>query len=313
MAMMTAQVSQGDHEKRGDVTVHDAIRAFVETTSFEMAAGDLKGLESAKRWLPVGTTISITWLPSADHEARIATARALTDAGLVPVPHIAARRISTSLELDRILARLADEAGVNRAFLIAGDLEDARGPFGSSRQLLESGFFQRRGFRRIGIAGYPEGHPQIETGLLQTELNTKLIAIRDAGMESEVVTQFCFEAAPIRQWLGTLRRDFSNVPVRIGLAGAATIRTLIRFAKICGLGSSARAIFSHGASIARLLNEAGPDPIIRDLMSDPDLHGSQTMLHLFPFGGLERTSHWAATVRSGNFSLSGSEIGFRVG
>jgi methylenetetrahydrofolate reductase (NADPH) len=301
------------NNSKDDVDVHAAIRTFVDTTSFELAAGDLKGLESAKPSLPVGTPISITWLPNGNHDARIATARALTDSGLVPVPHIAARRISSSVELDRLLARLADEAGVHRGFLIAGDMGNAQGTFGSSRQLLETGLFQRRGFKRIGIAGYPEGHPRIESELLQTELYSKLVTIRNAGMESEIVMQFCFEAAPIRQWLGALRQDFPSVPVRIGLAGPATIRTLIRFAKICGLGASARTIFSHGASIARLLNEAGPDPIIRDLMSDPDLHGSQTMLHLFPFGGLERTSRWVAAVRSGNFSLSGGEIGFRVG
>lgn len=292
--------------------LHSAIRTFVATTSFEMTAADLTTLAAARPWLASGTVVSITWLPNDTHDARVAAARALTDAGLIALPHIAARRVTDAAELDRLLGRLVDEAGVRRAFLIAGDVESVQGTFDSSRQLLETGLFERRGFQSLGIAGYPEGHPRIGPDVLATELRSKLTLARHAGLQIEVITQFCFEAEPIRGWLGTLRRDFPQVDVRIGLAGPAHFRTLIRFARICGLGASARALFNHGGSLTRLLTEAGPDPIIRDLMSDALARSPRNRLHLFPFGGLERTARWAAAVRSGDFSLPAGESGFRV-
>jgi methylenetetrahydrofolate reductase (NADPH) len=304
--MALAQYRKTSACGEGDAGVRAAIRAFAETASFEMAVGDFKSLEAAAPWLPAGKLVSITWLPKDNSEARIATARALTDAGLIAIPHIAARRISGSAELDRLLARLANEAGVRRAFLIAGDLPRAQGEFGSSLQLLQTGLFERRGFQRIGVAGYPEGHPQIDAQTLRTELRLKLATIRRAGMDCEIVTQFCFEAPPISRWLGALRSHFPHLPVRIGLAGPANFRTLMRFARICGLGPSARAIVKRGSSIARLLTEIGPDPIVRDLMSDPGQREPQTMLHLFPFGGLDRTARWAASVARGDLSLPAS-------
>lgn len=312
--MMPAQRPTGyDVDREHESSVREAIRALVDTTSVEMAAGDFESLEAARPWLKPGSTVSITWLPNDSHEARIATARALTDAGFIAFPHIAARRISDFRALDYLLTRLIGEAGVDRAFLIAGDVADARGDFGSSRQLLETGLFERRGFKRIGIAAYPEGHSRIDSRLLERELIAKLTTICGAGMESEIVTQFCFAASPILQWLKALRHGFPNTPVRIGLAGPASLRTLIRFAKICGLGASVHAILSHGRSLARILTEAGPDPVIRDLVSNPELNRGPTMLHLFPFGGFERTARWVASVRRGDFSLSGAEPGFRVG
>lgn len=298
--------------REDDVDVQSAIRAFVGTSSFEMAAGDLKGLDAARPWLPVGSTISVTWLPSDTHDMRVATARALADAGYVAVPHIAARRITDSCELDRLLARLSGEAGVRRAFLIAGDLPTPVGSFASSLQLLQTGLFERRGFQGIGVAGYPEGHPRIDDSLLQGELTAKIAAIWRAGMDSEVVTQFCFEAGPIARWLALFRARYPELPVRIGLAGPASIRTLMRYAKICGLGPSARAVASRGGSIARLLTDTGPDAVIRDLMAAPLVRHPATKLHLFPFGGLDRTARWVASVARGDFTLSSSESGFHV-
>jgi len=293
--------------------LHAAIRSFVSTASFEMAAGDLDGLEAAKPWLSAGGMISITWLPKDNHDDRIAASRALTDAGFVAVPHIAARRIADSGELDRLLARLALEAGVRRAFLIAGDVPKAQGAFESSLQLLRTGLFERRGFTTIGIAGYPEGHPKISDDLLGFEANAKIATGWRAGMDTEIITQFCFEAPPISQWLAAFRTRHPQHSVRIGLAGPAGLRTLLHYARLCGLGTSIRALAGQAGSIARLLTDAGPDPVIRDLMTDPAVRQQPSVkLHLFPFGGLARTARWADRVARGDFTLSMSEAGFRV-
>ncbi len=305
-----------DAGERGEVPgLHERIRRFVAGASFEMSANDLAGLEAARPLLAPGTIVAITWLPKEtqdSHDARVAAALALRNAGFDPMPHIAARRLRSRDELDRLLGRLANEAGVRRAFLIGGDVKQADGPYASSLDALRSGLFERHGFRGIGIAGYPEAHPSIAPGLLASDTAARIATALEVGLDPTIVTQFCFDAAPILDWTRRLRRTQPGLPVRIGLAAPASVRTLIRFAAICGLGASAKALIGRGASITRLLTEAGPEPVIRDLLAAPIAALGPVALHLFPFGGLQRAARWANAVARGAFTLSNSEVGFRV-
>ena len=64
-------------------------------------------------------------------------------------------------ELDRHLGRLADEAGVRRVLVIAGDFAAPLGPFHAAIEVIESGLLHARGITEVGIAGYPDGHPRL--------------------------------------------------------------------------------------------------------------------------------------------------------
>ena len=90
--------------------------------------------------------------------------------------------------------------------------------------------------------------------------------------------------------------------MRLGVAGPASVKTLLRFAARCGVGASAKVMTKYGLSVTRLLGTAGPDPIIADLAQglDPAVHGN-VMLHYYPFGGLQHTAEWASdyAVRHG--------------
>lgn len=296
--------------------LRERIRLWMAGASFEMAAADLDGLRAAAPFLPAGATVSIAWVPKDgrdDHDQRVAAAAALRRAGFDPLPHVAARRLASRDELDRLLGRLADEAGVRRAFLVGGDVTRAEGPFASSLDVLRSGLLERRGFQGVGIAGYPEGHSDILAGMLASETAAKVEAALSRGLDPLIVTQFCFDAGPIVDWVVRLRRIQPDLPVRIGLAGPASIRALIRFAAICGLGASMKSLVGRGGSIARLLSEAGPEAVIRHLLSVPPPGAlGPAALHFFPFGGLERTARWAHAAARGQFALSGVETGFRV-
>lgn len=48
---------------------------------------------------------------------------------------------------------------------------------------------------RLGVPAYPEGHGQLEAGLLQRDLDAK------ARLADYAVTQMCFESAPLLDWL----------------------------------------------------------------------------------------------------------------
>ncbi|WP_206366445.1 methylenetetrahydrofolate reductase [Sphingomonas gei] len=293
-------------------TVRERIAGLAREASYEVAARDARGIDAAIARLSPGTLVSVTWLPLDDDEARVLASRRLREAGFEPVPHIAARMVTSDDHLQRLLRRLCDEAGVRQLLVISGDVKQASGPFEDSAALIASAAFAQPALSRIWLGGYPEGHPKVDHATLNATLDAKIAAVRALGMTPGVITQFCFDADPILRWLLDFRARH-DVPVRIGLAGPAGIRTLLRFAAICGVGASARSLVTRSASIARLLVDTTPDPIIRDLAETAAYHDLQPMgFHLFPFGGLDRTARWMGSVAAGGFELRASASGFQV-
>src|SRR5258708_17589681 len=108
----------------------------------------------------------------------------------------------------------------------------------ASRVLHETGLFQRHGVVRIGVAGYPEGHPKIAATALEMELAAKKSLAHRAGLDLQVVTQFCFESQPILVWAAKMKGR--GLPVRVGLSCPPSLPRLLRFAALCGIGNSVR-------------------------------------------------------------------------
>ncbi len=240
-----------------------------------------------------GTDVTITFLPGDNYRHNVETASALRRAGFNPVPHIAAREIASREALDDFLARLRSEADVRRVLLIAGDVAGARGPFKASRDVADSGLLQAHGIAHVSVAGHPEGHPYLdEAGTLMV-----LEAWRDWGQKTRIrvdlVTQFCFESAPILNLLGKLGSLGIDLPVIVGLAGPATPATLTKFALRCGIGNSIRALSGQIGRYGRLLADTGPDDIMRGLQAvPPPMTQAIAGFHLFPFGGLRKARNW---------------------
>jgi len=290
-----------------------AIRGLAATASVEMLAREIRGLAQAGPLLAPGSTVSIGWLPADGDDDRVAAAVAIRDAGMVPLVHLAARRIASEGAIDGLLTRLQDEAGVTDLFVIGGDIRNPVGPYASALELLSRTLRGRPGIRRIGFGAYPEPHPVIPRELLDSQLDTKIAVAIDAGLAPFVTTQFCFSADPILGWLEAFRQRWPDIPVRIGLTGPAGVRTLLRYARLCGVGASSRALIGNGASIARLLTEAGSDPIIRAIAEQGAIDRFGPIdLHLFSFGGLDRTARWLSAVARGSFKLRPSEAGFQL-
>jgi len=240
-----------------------------------------------------GTDVTITFLPGDHYQHNVETAPALRRLGFNPVPHIAAREMASREALDDFFARARGEADVTRVLLIAGDVAIARGPFRSSHDIRASGLLETHGFRAVSIAGHPEGHPYLDTpgsfALLWAWSNWG----RERDIHVDIVTQFCFEAAPIRSFLdGLAMRDLA-LPVIVGLAGPASPATLTKFALRCGVGNSMRALRAQIGRYGRLLIDTGPDEVLRSLLSEPRAATAQIAgFHLFPFGGLRKSALW---------------------
>src|SRR5690606_26400009 len=106
--------------------------------SVEVTPRSRSAIEACRGHLTAGTAVYIAFVPGETHDAVVTTAARLRAAGFLPVPHLTARGIAGPTQLDDFLGRLAGEAGVTRALVIAGDLDRPTGPYRSSLELLRT-------------------------------------------------------------------------------------------------------------------------------------------------------------------------------
>jgi methylenetetrahydrofolate reductase (NADH) len=240
-----------------------------------------------------GTDVTITFLPGDHYRHNVETAAALRRAGFNPVPHVAAREMVSREALDDFFARVRGEADVHRVLLIAGDVAIAKGPFRSSHDIRASGLLEAHGFSAVSVAGHPEGHPYLDGPGTFAMLRAWADWGQERDIHVDIVTQFCFEAAPILNLMDDLAMRGITMPVIIGLAGPATPATLTKFALRCGIGNSMRALRAQIGRYGRLLIDTGPDEVLRGLLSAPRAATAPIKgFHLFPFGGLRKTAAW---------------------
>jgi methylenetetrahydrofolate reductase (NADPH) len=275
-----------------DAPVRQHAEALVASCSIEISPrDDLAGDGLGELFRP-GTTVFVNHPGSVTHHDIVGACVRLRRAGFNPVPHIAARRLVSFTQASDFVHRASNEAGVMGALVIGGDPERAMGPFPDAHDLLASGLLARNALRAVLFAGYPEGHPRIAARVLDEALRAKLALARQQGLEASVVTQFSFDAAPILHWAAKLKAGDIVSPVRVGIAGPATVATLAKFAVRCGIGASLRALARGHTAFARILAEAGPDALIEALAAGEDPRWPIDGLHIFTFGGVRRTAEW---------------------
>lgn len=236
--------------------------------------------------LPAGATVTVTSSPSRGLEATIELTESLATDGFTVVPHLAARSVDDEDRLLRIVDRL-DRVGVRNVFLVGGDNPMSWGPYATGIDLLEALRELRHPFTEVGVPGYPEGHPVIDDATLWRSLAAKR---RDA---TYVVTQMCFNAGTIGNWIAAARGRDISLPVLVGIPGLVQRRKLALMTVRVGVGESARFLRKQSLSLARLLRPGGytPTPLVRQLSS---LHNTPIAgLHLYTFNQVERTAKWA--------------------
>jgi methylenetetrahydrofolate reductase (NADPH) len=260
------------------------------------------------------TPIYITFLPGADFEATIALAARLRREGFEPVPHLAARSIPSRMFLEKSLQRLRSEANISRVLLIAGSVPTPLGDFTDSMQVLETGLLDRYGIRTIGLAGHPEGCRDISDEGIRKTLRWKNEFARRTDASLYLVTQFCFEAAPIIAWDKRIQAEGNKLPIHIGIPGLATVKTLLAHAKACGVGPSMRFISRQAMNVARLLTVSAPDRLVYDLAAYKARNAACGIagVHMYPLGGLKKSADWSYAVADGRFDWNRSGNGFDV-
>jgi methylenetetrahydrofolate reductase (NADPH) len=264
----------------------------IDGYSIEITAKDADALRAVAARIPPDTPIAIAFLPGEPFDERVRAAQAIRALGFEPMPHFSARRIESLDAFEDYLTAVVEQAGVQRCFVVAGDPSTPAGPFADSTSLIATGAFERSGIRAIGVGGHPEGHPNMTEAECFAVLDGKCREIARRGMAPLIVTQFGFDADAVVRWLAELRRRGIDAPVRLGVPGPAGIKTLMRYAALCGVGASTAVLRKYGLSLGNLIGSAGPDRFVAILEAalTPD-HGP-VRLHFYPFGGLARTLDW---------------------
>jgi len=288
------------------------IAAFAGRASLEITAADGALPASLVGRLPAGTELYVAHTPNARLEDVAEVACAAERAGFRGCPHLVARRIASRAELDAALARLRD-GGVSRALLVAGDLTPPAGEYASTLEILESGALDRAGLSAIGFAGHPEGNPSIEPDVAWEALVRKQAWGARTGVAVHVTTQFGFDAAALATFDAGLTTRGITLPVHVGVAGPASIKSLARFAVMCGIGASLAAILSNPLALGSLKTLVKTvDQIFPAVVAQAQATPRRFVKpHFFAFGGVMKSVEWLEAVRAGRFELSDGVIAIR--
>lgn len=271
--------------------------AFLQGFSIEVMPRTAAKIEDFKALLPAGTRVYIAHLDGTPFEDMQATASRLVNDGFPVMPHIPARVLRSEAELVDWVAQYA-ALGIDQALLLGGGLNTAKGPFENSMQLIESGLFDRYGFKRLHIAGHPEGNLDIDPDgsdkNVMEALRWKSAFAERSDAEMAIATQFCFEAQPVIAWAERLVAEGINLPIHIGVAGPAKLQTLIKFAMACGVGPSVRVLKRRAADLSKLMLPFTPDEILKDLAAHKAVHPEFPIeaVHFFPLGGITKTAEY---------------------
>ncbi len=266
--------------------VRSAVAGLAREPRFEVIP--LPGTEDAvAEHVPPQATVTVTASPRRGLADTLDLTTRLALRGFHTVPHLAARMVADETDLAAILRDLT-AAGVREVFVVAGDREEPAGDFTGALDLLQA--MERIGHEfTVGIAGYPESHPEIPD-------NVTVRAMADKQFyASYIVSQMCFDSRVILNWVRRVRRRGVQLPIRVGVAGPVSTARLLRIGTRLGIGPSLRVLSHHRGGLRHLALPGAwrPEKLLQGLapaFADPayGLDG----LHVYTFNAVADTVRW---------------------
>lgn len=248
----------------------------------------VRGIEDKVALLEPGSTVTVTASPGLGIARTVEVSERLAGRGHDVVPHLAARMIKDRDELGAVVERLAG-ARISEVFVVGGDASPPAGEFFDAQALLEALTALQHPFSRVGVGGYPEGHPLISADKLRDAL------LRKQEHADFVATQICFDAGVLEDWIVEMRAAGVRLPVVVGIPGVVDRRKLAEVSLQTGVGASVRYLVKHGRQVAALMRSRrfDPEPLARAVAAraeraDLDIRG----LHIFTFNQVEATQAW---------------------
>ncbi len=284
------------------MTTDTPMSSFMSNMTLEITPRQSEKLELIRQHVAPGTRVFVALVDPSHLEDQYSAVAAICAAGLEPVPHVPARFVIDQDDLKRRIEKLARAGGATSYLVLGGGAPEPIGTYHCALQLMETGVFQANGAKLLGVAGHPEGNADITRvhgeAMLMSALRDKQTYIRENGIDGFISTQFLFEAEPVAKWAADLRAAGVDLPAWIGIPGPASIKTLAKYAAVCGVGNSARFIRKQALNVTKLLSVSTPDKFMNSLA---DLHAHQPELkiagpHMYPFGGFDKLFDWLGSM-----------------
>ena len=277
-----------------------ALSQLIQGYSVETTPGAATRIPNYSYILPAGKTVYVTLLPGSSIDDTISVCIRLAAEGFNPVPHYAARQIPNREKIAASLQRFREEADGIQVLVLAGSSNHPVGAYDNSMQLLETGLFDKMGITRIGVAGHPEGNPDIPRSAVEDALLWKNRFAERTDADMYIVTQFCFEAKAVIEWERRLIELGNSLPVHIGIPGVATLGTLLKHAAACGVGPSMNFLKKQARSASKMLVNSTPERLLNDLAAHWSWNSDSIIeqLHVYPLGGLRKSADWFERLHS---------------
>ena len=288
--------------------INPALEAFLKNFSIEVMPRTASKIENFKELLPQNTRVYVAHIEGTPINEMIDTAKRLTDEGYNVMPHFPARIIESKEVLINWIDRYKNEAGVKDALLLAGGVNQPYGEFHSSMDLLDTGEFDKAGFKNLHVAGHPEGNMDIDTDGKTKNVDSAISWKQEFSQKTDanmaITTQFCFESGPVIEWADRMASMGIDIPIHIGVAGPAKLQTMIKFSMACGVGASLRVLKRRAKDVTKLLLPFKPDQFLTELAEYKALNPNFliTNVHFFPLGGIKTNAKW--TIENGGISAT---------
>lgn len=238
--------------------------------------------------LEPGSYVAVTCSPTKGVEETLDMSERLAKRGFKVVPHIAAKAVKDKAHLGEIMAHLNDLPIIS-IFVPGGDASKPVGDYTKALDLLRDiADFDHR-FTEIGVAGHPEGHPAVSDDVLLEELRKK------QEHSNYVVTQMCFDADIIGNWVRKIRDYGITLPAWLGLPSVSNRTSLMTTSLRIGVGNSLRYLKNHRNIAVKLLRtkDYRPDDLLIDLapyLADPELNIEGH--HIYCFNQVAKAEQW---------------------
>ena len=278
------------------------IRNYLNNFSIETTPNVYNKYNGFSDLLDKSHLVYITYLPDENSQNIITVAKKLKLEGYEVVPHLPARTIKNNSELEKYIANLSEVSGCNKILIIGGG-GNQKGDISSSIDVLKTDLLSKYNFIEVGVAGHPEGSPDINDKEIEKAIIEKNKIALKVDYKMYLATQFFFEATSLIEWEINLKNIGNKLDIHAGIPGPASLKTLISYAKSCGIGNSMRFLSKQAFNITKLASPKTPDKLIYDL-AEYKINNNETnlkKLHFYPFGGIKKTTDWLNKLKKSNF------------
>ena len=275
-----------------------SLKSFIKEFSIEVTPRAVAKIENLSDLIPSGTLIYIAHIEGTPIDEMVKTARKINDQGYTTMPHFPARIIKDKNTLKDWILKYQNEANVYNALLLGGGVNKPYGEYDSSIQLIESELFDLAGFKKLYIAGHPEGNKDIDpdgsTKNVDKALSWKNKFKDRTDADMAITTQFCFDSKTVINWANDIKDKGIDIPVHIGIAGPAKLQTLLKYSLECGVGASIKILQKRAMDLKKLLLPYRPTSILAELAEyksdNPNFNIEK--VHFFPLGGVKQVTNF---------------------